>query len=173
MEDTLWQTASGRSRQHIEKIKILDVGCGKGRYLRHLAEKTNFALYGVDCSAKVMGSIPESIITAHGSLLDIPFANATFDFVYTIEALEHAVHIDGALRELLRVLKPGGTLLIIDKNAAQAGKLTLPDWEQWFDAQGLAKKLEVLGCSVEVRCNIPYESAQDGLFIGWVAHKRK
>lgn len=173
LEETLCQTAYGRSRQPLEGVKILDAGCGKGRYLRHLAEKTNFTLYGVDCSAKVMGAIPENIITAHGSLLDIPFANATFDFVYTIEALEHAVHIDGALRELLRVLKPGGTLLIIDKNAAQAGKLTLPDWEQWFDAQGLAKKLEVLGCSVEVRCNIPYESAQDGLFIGWVAHKLK
>lgn len=152
---------------------ILDAGCGKGRYLRNLLNDCPSAkLYGCDLSPVVMNSIPESISLSQGSLLNLPFEDNFFDLVYVVEALEHAVHLDGALRELIRVVKKGGSLLIIDKDVRRLGALKLPDWEQWFDAEGLAKKIEALGAQVTIHSNIQYEGRADNLFVGWRAKKR-
>jgi len=153
--------------------KVLDAGCGKGRYLRLLAQNPALELHGADLSPEVMKRIEPPIHTAQGSLLSLPYPDGSFDFVYTVEALEHAVHVDGALRELLRVVRPGGHLLIIDKDARQLGRITpLPDWEQWFDVEDLSGRLRGLGCAVEVTCNVPYEEGRrDGLFAAWLARK--
>jgi malonyl-CoA O-methyltransferase len=154
--------------------KILDAGCGKGRYLRNLLvdfpDKDYFA---IDLSQKVMSSIPRSIKTSQGSLLSIPHDDNSFDFIYTVEALEHAVNIDGALLELKRALKPDGTLLIIDKNIKSLGRFKLPDWEQWFDTLDLRSRLEAIGFDVEVIEGVPYEGQSDQLFTAWIAKKTR
>jgi malonyl-CoA O-methyltransferase len=154
--------------------KILDAGCGKGRYLRNLVNDcSGLSFNGVDLSERVMNGIPSEINTRQGSLLAIPFNDSEFDLVYTVEALEHAVNVNGALKELMRVIKVGGSLIIIDKNIKKLGALKLPDWEQWFDTKKLTKTLSDLGCEVTVFENIPYEGRTDGLFTAWVAKKLK
>lgn len=151
---------------------ILDAGCGKGRYLRNLRiDCPDATLHGADFSPSVMKWVPQEIPTRRGSLLQLPYKDASFDLVYTVEALEHAVHIDGALRELLRVLKPGGTLLIIDKDVKRLGALKLAEWEQWFDVDDLAARLQKLGCRVSIHRGVPYDGRTDDLFVGWVAVK--
>jgi malonyl-CoA O-methyltransferase len=152
---------------------ILDAGCGKGRYLRNLlAECSGLDLHAVDLSTQVMATLPSSIKKSQGSLLRLPYPDAQFDCVYSVEALEHAVHIDGALRELVRVLKRGGTLIIIDKRIEQLGRLELPDWEQWFGIDDLARRLQALGCEVTIHDNVSYDGRADGLFAAWVAVRR-
>lgn len=162
-------------RELIEKREfktILDVGCGKGRYLRSLLKEFPQKYYfAVDLSEKVTSSIPNPIEVKQGSLLSIPHSDSSFDFVYTIEALEHAINIDAALRELARVLRPGGVLLIIDKNIKQLGRFKLPDWEQWFDTDYLSNRLKSLGFEVAVKEGVPYEGQEDKLFTAWVATK--
>lgn len=151
---------------------VLDAGCGKGRYLRNLLKDCpEVKLHGSDLAMAVMETIPGQVITAQGSLMSLPYHDASFDMVYSVEALEHAVHVDGAIRELLRVLKPGGCLIIIDKNREHLGRLKLPEWEQWFGTQDLLCKLEAQGTKVSAQENIPYEGRSDGLFTAWVARK--
>ncbi|MFM8316231.1 MAG: class I SAM-dependent methyltransferase, partial [Deltaproteobacteria bacterium] len=151
---------------------VLDAGCGKGRYLRNiLNDFSGLNLHASDLSTQVMSHLPVDIERKQGSLLRLPYPDSKFDLCYTVEALEHAVHVDGALRELTRVLKPGGKLLIIDKNINRLGSLKLPDWEQWFETEALTQKLQSLGCSVMPYENIPYEGKADGLFTAWVATK--
>ena len=58
-----------------------------------------------------------------GSLTDIAFQTNQFDFVYTCEAFEHAINIHGAFKELYRIVKPGGKLVIIDKPLEKLGQL--------------------------------------------------
>lgn len=153
---------------------VLDAGCGKGRYLRNLLnDVSSVSLYGSDLSVRVMDTIPPKIHTKQGSLLRLPYSDSCFDMVYTVEALEHAVHIEAAIRELARVLKKGGTLLVIDKNCSQLGRLKLPNWEQWFNTEELRVKLERNGFSVSTIEGVPYEGQEDNLFTGWIGVKRE
>jgi malonyl-CoA O-methyltransferase len=171
-------SADGRYQLVLETIQnakaesVLDAGCGKGRYLRNLLNDVSFVkLFGSDLSSSVMSTIPTAIETKQGSLLRLPYADSTFDLVYTVEALEHAVHIDAAIRELARVVKRGGVLLIVDKNRSQLGRLKLPSWEQWFDTNGLTAMLQKYGFSVKAIEGIPYEGKKDKLFTGWIGVK--
>jgi len=152
--------------------KILDVGCGKGAYLHNLmSDAPDVSYSAVDISTQVMAYIADTEIEQReGSLTAIPFPDDTFDLVYTTEALEHAVDIDSAVRELCRVTKPGGTVLIIDKNKAKLGAMDICDWEQWFDVDCLQSKLAKYAEKAWVKDNIAYDGGMsDGLFCAWFA----
>jgi malonyl-CoA O-methyltransferase len=154
--------------------KILDVGCGKGRYLKNLlSEGLGKMLYGIDLSTRVMTNINScsGIETKQGSILNIPYPDGYFDFIYTCEALEHCVHLDSALQELKRVIKPGGYLLVIDKNKEKLGVLHIEECEQWFNLKELAARLIRIGFSVKTFENVAYENKYDGLFCAWFARR--
>ncbi len=154
--------------------KVIDVGCGKGRFLRVLQAKFPDALlHGFDVSEEMLRFCPGGIETACGSMLDIKYPDAFFDFVYCVEALEHALRVEAALKEMVRVLKRGGKIIIIDKNITKLGQLKLQPWEQWFDPEEIH---ELLGTfNVEARFkSVAYENhaRPDGLFIAWEGTKR-
>jgi ubiquinone/menaquinone biosynthesis C-methylase UbiE len=115
--------------------------------------------------------VPAGITTVHHSLLDLPFPDGHFDAILCVEALEHAVRTDEAVRELARVLAPGGTLVVIDKNRAKLGALAMPSWERWFEAAELTALLRALGLDADATY-VGYDGrAADGLFICWTARK--
>jgi ubiquinone/menaquinone biosynthesis C-methylase UbiE len=151
--------------------KVLDIGCGKGRFARVLSEKHPAAeIWGLDISEEMLRFVPVGIQTRAGSMTDLPFADATFDCAYATESLEHAVDIERAVKEMCRVVKPGGRMAIIDKNAEHWGELKTPAWERWFTQDEL-KNLLARNCS-EVRSQyLSYwdDVEPDGLFIAWFA----
>jgi len=109
---------------------------------------------------------------AAGSLHDLPFATASFDAVYATESLEHAVDIERSVAELCRVLKPGGRLVIIDKNAEHWGRLETPPWETWFHKEELLKLLRRHCRQAEAHPISYWEDVPpDGLFLAWLAQK--
>jgi hypothetical protein len=73
---------------------------------------------------------------------------------------------------MCRVLKPGGKLAIIDKNAEHWGRLKTPAWEKWFGREELMKLLE-RNCHWVSSEYISYweDVPPDGLFLVWLAHK--
>lgn len=152
---------------------VLDVGCGKGRFARVLLEQNPGAeIWGLDISEEMLRFVPAGIHTRAGSMTELPFADSTFDFIYATESLEHAVEIERAVNEMCRVLKPGGKLVIIDKNAEHWGRFKTPAWERWFQREELEKLLSTR-CS-EVRSDyISYweDVAPDGLFLAWFGVK--
>jgi len=161
--------------QHTRPPEAADLGCGKGRFLRRLLEDAPAVeLVGMDLSESMLVNLPPSVRRAKGSLLRMPFADGSLKFAFTVEALEHAVDIPAAIREMGRVVAEGGTLVIIDKNQERIGQLDVPDWERWFKAEVLAALLGGQGFSVEVERNIPYDrrDGRDGLFIAWIAKKQ-
>src|SRR5438874_2506316 len=84
---------------------VLDVGCGRRPY-----EKTFFA-----GATKYIGTdylSDRSLPNVISSALEIPFCNETFDTVVSTEVLEHVPDPLRALREMQRVLKPGGHLVL-------------------------------------------------------------
>ncbi len=116
--------------------------------------------------------VPEGIGKISGIMTDLPFASESFDGIYATESLEHAVDIERAIGEMCRVLRPGGKLAIIDKNAEQWGRMKTPAWERWFDRRELER---LLGrhCSTVRSEPISYweDVAPDGLFLAWFAEK--
>ena len=153
--------------------RVLDVGCGKGRFARVLLEDNPGAkVCGLDISEEMLASVPTGISRVSGSMTELPFAASTFDCIYATESLEHAVEIEGAVAEMCRVLKPGGKLAIIDKNVEHWGRFKTPAWERWFQRRELEQLLARHCSSVESQFISYWEDVEpDGLFVIWYAEK--
>ena len=163
-------------REHLGSLagkRVLDVGCGKGRFARVFHQQEPEAeLWGLDISEAMLKYVPEGIRTRAGSMTELPFEDASFDGAYATESLEHAVEIDKAVSEICRVVKPGGRIAIIDKNAEQWGKLKTPEWERWFTRRQLERLLRRHCRKVSSRLVSYWEDVKpDGLFVAWLAEK--
>ncbi len=91
---------------------------------------------------------------------------------YATESLEHAVDIPAAIAELARIVRPGGPIAIIDKNADAWGRLETPEWERWFGRKELERLLGRHCRSVRSQPISYWEDVEpDGLFLAWLAYK--
>lgn len=92
----------------------LDVGCGVGHVLRILP--SSFKRFGVDYSRTSLSLVRRRLgrdaLLIQGSVMSLPFADATFDLVTCFEVLEHLQDDEGTIKEIARVLKAEGTLLL-------------------------------------------------------------
>jgi ubiquinone/menaquinone biosynthesis C-methylase UbiE len=104
--------------QDIKGKKILDVGCGKGRY-SYWFIKYGADVFGIDPVAEFLKIACRNVDRAKfcaASALDLPFRDNSFDYVCCIEALQHISNTQKAISEMSRVLKSGGKIIIIDNN---------------------------------------------------------
>jgi len=105
--DWIHQSYPGRS-----DLVILDAGCGTGlmlQQMQHLgqAEGVDIADEAIDfCRKRGLDNV------RRGDLSQLPFADDTFDVVTALDVLEHLDDDAGGLREMRRVLKPGGRVFI-------------------------------------------------------------
>jgi ubiquinone/menaquinone biosynthesis C-methylase UbiE len=163
-------------REHLGDLRgkrVLDVGCGKGRFARIFHEQEPAAeIWGLDISEEMLRHVPAGIHTKAGSMTELPFVDAFFDGAYATESLEHAVEIEKAVAEICRVVKKGGRIAIIDKNAEKWGKLETPEWERWFTPGELERMLRRHCAQVSSRFISYWEDVEpDGLFVAWLATK--
>ncbi|MEV0062125.1 methyltransferase domain-containing protein [Nocardia sp. NPDC050718] len=106
--------------------RVIDVGCGAGRHsfeaYRRGADVVAFDqnsedLAGVALMFEAMADACEApeyakAETVRGDALDLPYGDGEFDVVIASEILEHIPHDSQAIAELVRVVKPGGTLAV-------------------------------------------------------------
>lgn len=93
--------------------KILDAGCGTGGLLIEMSKKYN--VQGIDVSSEALKFCNKRKVKARlGSLEELPFKSETFDAVTSIDVIYHKFIKDDtkAVSELVRVLKPGGILIL-------------------------------------------------------------
>lgn len=153
--------------------RVLDIGCGKGRFARVFVERyPQASIVGFDLAEAMLRHVPLGVSACAGSMTALPFPAGAFDYAYATESLEHAVEIDVAVAEMCRVVRPGGRIVIIDKNSKQWGRLKTPEWEKWFGRKELEKLLARHCAKVSSR-PISYwqDVAPDGMFLAWLAER--
>jgi SAM-dependent methyltransferase len=90
---------------HLEQAKVLDVGSGTG-YLQDVVDDYT----GLDISPTVAKHYHKPFVA--GTATAMPFADSTFDAIWSIWVLEHIPNPEAALSEIRRVVKPGGYLFL-------------------------------------------------------------
>lgn len=117
--------------------RVLDVGCGEGRHAVVAYARADVDVVAVDLNRKDLCTARErlckleqdkcrgkSFALLQADALRLPFADGTFDKVICAEVLEHLADYDTALREIARVLRPGGIF------AASVPSFA-PEWICW------------------------------------------
>jgi len=117
--DRRYQDIQGRKYEAIAPYvsgagTALDVGCGTGMFMPRLAEGASFVV-GVDLSAQMLRKVKElanvlGLVQADADHL--PFCDNSFDAVVAVTLLQNAPDPGRTVRELARVTRPGGTVVV-------------------------------------------------------------
>jgi SAM-dependent methyltransferase len=96
---------------------VLDVGCGGGSVAKAVKrERPDLEVFGCDLSEsalKIAGASPDGVDFRLATAERLPFDDGTFDLVWIFDVLEHVEDPERVLREVARVLKPGGRFHIV------------------------------------------------------------
>jgi SAM-dependent methyltransferase len=96
--------------------RVLDAGCGLGLYLAHFAAQ-GASVHGIEYDGERALAVAQ--VTPHAlqaSAEALPYADATFDLVFSNEVLEHVQDDRQAVREAVRALAPGGRMALFVPN---------------------------------------------------------
>ncbi len=103
---------------------VLDVGCGIGAHSVRLA-KRGYLVEAVDFSESILDAarknvdrrnLGQMINVCQGNLRDLLYADGEFDYVLCWGVLMHVPDLEGAISELVRVVAPGGALVVSEDN---------------------------------------------------------
>lgn len=107
--------------------RLLEVGCGDGWLLAALAGR-GWLVEGLDFDpAAIAAARARGLTVRQGSLAEQAYADETFDAVVMVHVVEHVPDPSRLLSECLRVLKPGGAMVVVTPNAGGLG-------HRWFGA---------------------------------------
>ena len=136
--------------------RVLDIGFGGGYSLLALAERIpNGQVVGVDHSRDMVDAAA-SLIRARklqarirvrwGNVVKLPFAARTFDKVFTVNTIYYWPDLSLGLREITRVLKPGGRLMVGFRSPASLRLVTLA-WDNFkrYEPQEVAAAMRNVG----------------------------
>jgi len=141
---------------------VLDLGCGAGHVSFAVAPRVK-SVIAYDLSARMLQVVRgeaerrnlKNITTEQGKAEQLPFANASFDWVCTRYSAHHWQELGQAVKEVFRVLKPGGLFIVIDSSTSENPLLdthmqaiellrdgshvrnyTLAEWSRTLEAEG-------------------------------------
>ncbi|MBU1135304.1 MAG: class I SAM-dependent methyltransferase [Nanoarchaeota archaeon] len=112
-----------------ENSKILDIGCGDGTFSKIIGDSTKAKIFGLDISQSCVDSANEKGIIAKKMDIDgakLPFMDETFGAVFCGDTIEHIFDTDKLIKEVHRILKPNGYIVI-----------SVPNVTAWYN-RGLA-----------------------------------
>jgi len=115
MDEELWVELEESTRSLIEKhlpdgARVLDAGVGLGRLMGRM---TRLDRYGIDISIDYLKiARDKGFKVAFSKIEDMPYEDGAFDAVVVCDVLEHVIDLHACCVQLLRVLKPGGSLIL-------------------------------------------------------------
>lgn len=182
---------TGRPTLHLRRLaarfvtpgaQVLDVACGTGGWLKAVVERGGVP-HGMDISENAIEVCRKDLGNGDqfktGKAEELPFGDDSFDLVTCLGSLEHFLDPHAALREMIRVSRPGAAFLILVPNAGfltrklglfggtqqvtvREDVRSLPGWKSLFEGAGL---------QVEERWKDLHVLSRDwifrGRFYGW------
>ncbi|KKQ25102.1 MAG: Type 11 methyltransferase [Microgenomates group bacterium GW2011_GWC1_37_12b] len=119
-----------------KESKLLEVGCGDGVFLKRIVKTYKVKAWGIDISSNSIRRAKiddeQKIKFRVADATKIPFPKNSFDNIICFDTLEHIKDQNKVIEEMIRVLKPGGKLLLFTINRNQ--KYT---WNYWMDKIGI------------------------------------
>jgi SAM-dependent methyltransferase len=147
---------------------LLDLGCGSGFWLPGYAGEAATVI-GVEPDPSLVplaaARDPRAVVRA-GSAEHIPLEDASVDVVHARFAYFFPPDVDAGLAEVLRVLKPGGALVVVDNDQRAGEFATLLDGSPWAAPQGTADRTDAWwaergGTRTEVMSSWQFDSRAD------------
>lgn len=153
--DRLWRAHTARRLKAIldrPDARVLDLCCGTGDLAFALAETGKARIIGADFAHTMLvrakgkeaalalsetGHVSTPIPFLEADALRLPFANASFDLVTTAFGFRNLANYEAGLREIQRVLKPGGTAAILEFTEPPEG--LLGDVYRWYFSKVLPR----------------------------------
>jgi len=124
--------------------KVLDIGCGKGRWLSFFEKKYGAIATGIDLSEYAVRVCESKGFRAcQASVTQVPFRDNCFDFVNSTTVLLHLPYElkEKGIAEISRVLKPAGKAILIESTwkdpSPHVYGLNISEWEKKFKKYGM------------------------------------
>jgi SAM-dependent methyltransferase len=150
-EHNLEQADLLQQRIPLDSDEVLDLGCGAGHWTARISSLYPWmSVTGVDIGDAFIAKAAArhesaSVRFKVGDFTDLPFPDDSFDCVYADNTLEHAFDVQATLREVRRVLRPGGSMVAAIPSDARNPKKTV-DNHTWKTEPGdIALRLEHAG----------------------------
>jgi ubiquinone/menaquinone biosynthesis C-methylase UbiE len=112
------------AREHLGDVaglKVIEIGCGRGGFARYLQQQgahliaADFSHQAVDIARRRLTGLPFCEVVV-ADIQAMPYDAETFDVAISLETLEHVPEPDRGLRELVRVTKLGGRIIVTTPN---------------------------------------------------------
>jgi ubiquinone/menaquinone biosynthesis C-methylase UbiE len=151
--------------------RLLDAGGGTGRVTAQLRGLAGEVVLLDQSLPMLRQAQAKGLLPLRGDVARLPFPDASFDRVVVVDALHHFVDARAALADLLRVLRPGGRLVIeepdiqhrVVKVVALAERLALMG-SHFYAPEAIRAMLDTHGVSVRIEV--------DGHFAAWVVAEK-
>jgi len=132
---------------------VLDLGTGTG-FLANMTARLGYSSIGLDISKEMLNhavkhaaSKETNAVFMYGNVLDLPFADNTFDYIVNSRLIWTLVEPDNAIKEWLRVIKPGGKIFCFNRMLEGVG-LTTKRLNIYEDDE-VDKQLQIKGARME------------------------
>lgn len=126
--DSLWRRYTAKSCIQQSDRMILDIACGSGELTRAIRKRAHkdAQVIGLDFCAPLLlkAKMKEPLPYFQGDALNLPFPDNTFDVLTIAFGLRNLENLDQGLQEMLRILKPGGRLGVLEFTKADSAILS-------------------------------------------------
>ncbi|MGB8536569.1 MAG: methyltransferase domain-containing protein [Acidobacteriaceae bacterium] len=130
----------------VRGLDILDAGCGTGRWLEQLAERSPRSLLGVDTSSAMLkvaaGKLNHQCDLRLGSCTALPLPDASADMVLCSFVVSYLDDLDSFACEIDRVARPGATVVLSDMHPDTEASLR---WARWSPAKDSGTRIHGRG----------------------------